>query len=236
MKKILTTLLGVIITIVFSAQPTNDNTLKFLGHPVDGSKSKMEEHLISKGFTYNSDYDSYSGIFNGKNVNVFISTNNNNVDRIYVAFNKLKNEADIINEYNTLLRQFKRNEKYIYLSENLEIPTDEDISFELSVHNKTYEASFYLKPQLDTLAIVEEFTSLCSEEQLEKIMSIDFTNLDTFDFSENADILQILLAITQKSMEYLKGCVWFRIHKQYGRYHIGLYYDNLNNRPNGEDL
>lgn len=236
MKKLLTTILGIIITLALFAQSTNDNTLKFLGHPVDGSKSEMEKHLISRGFTYDSDYDSYRGIFNGKNVNVLISTNKDNVDRVYVAFNKQRNEADIINEYNTLLRQFKRNEKYTSLSENLEIPTDEDISFEMSVHNKTYQATFYQKPQLDTLAIVEEFTSLCSEEQIEKIMSIDFSNLDTFDFSENADILQIILAITKKTMEYITGCVWFTIHEVYGTYQIGLYYDNLNNRPNGEDL
>ena len=236
MKKLLTTLLMIIITTALSAQSTNDNTLKFLGHPVDGSKSDMEKHLISRGFTYDSDYDGYRGRFNGKNATVYISTNNNNVDRVYVAFNKQRNEADIINEYNTLLRQFKRNEKYTFLSENLEIPTDEDISFEMSVHNKTYEASFYLKPQLDTLAFVEEIVSLCTEEQIEKIESIDFSNLETFDFSENEDILPIIFATTMKCMRHINGCVWFTIHEIYGTYQIGLYYDNLKNRPNGEDL
>ena len=30
--------------------------------------------------------------------------------------------------------------------------------------------------------------------------------------------------------------VWFMIHERYGRYQIGLYYDNLHNQAHGEDL
>lgn len=32
------------------------------------------------------------------------------------------------------------------------------------------------------------------------------------------------------------GEVWFMIHERYGRYQIGLYYDNLYNQAHGEDL
>lgn len=32
------------------------------------------------------------------------------------------------------------------------------------------------------------------------------------------------------------GDVWFMIHERYGRYQIGLYYDNLHNQAHGEDL
>ena len=32
------------------------------------------------------------------------------------------------------------------------------------------------------------------------------------------------------------GDVWFMIHENYGCYNLGLYYDNLHNRANGEDL
>ena len=32
------------------------------------------------------------------------------------------------------------------------------------------------------------------------------------------------------------GVVWFCISEQHGKYCIMLYYDNLLNRPNGEDL
>lgn len=33
-----------------------------------------------------------------------------------------------------------------------------------------------------------------------------------------------------------KGCVWFRLFNERGYFYIGLFYDNLNNAPNGEDL
>lgn len=32
------------------------------------------------------------------------------------------------------------------------------------------------------------------------------------------------------------GEVWFMIHEHYGKYQIGLYYDNLHNQAHGEDL
>ena len=49
---------------------------KFLGIPVDGYKTEMQKKLIGKGFTYNSLYDFYEGEFNGRDVNVYVVTNN----------------------------------------------------------------------------------------------------------------------------------------------------------------
>ena len=49
---------------------------KFLGIPVDGDKSEMMEKLKSKGFTQGPyAEDVLRGGFNGKEVDVFISTN-----------------------------------------------------------------------------------------------------------------------------------------------------------------
>lgn len=223
MKRIFATLFLVITTITILAQSANDNTLKFLGHPVDGSKSQMEKHLRSKGFTYNSYSDCYKGKFNGKLVDVYISTNNGNVDRVYVAFPTQRSESDIINEYNILLGQFKNNDKYLELKENPQIPEDENLSYEMSVNNKRYEASYYYVPQIDTLAMQKEFheelTRRYTPEQLEELTEID-----------------VLKFVFEKLEDMLTGSVWFTIHEIYGKYQIGLYYDNLNNRPNGEDL
>lgn len=222
MKRLLTTLFLVVTTITIFAQSANDNTLKFLGHPVDGSKAKMAAHLKKRGFTYNEYLDCHKGKFNGKQVEVFISTTNDKIDRIYVSFPKTS-ESDIRYEYNNLISQFNKNEKYMFLYENKEIPEKEDISYEMSVNNKRYEASFYLKPQIDTLAyqqqIKEEITAKYTEEELKEL--------------SEADIMSFLL---NKILDTLTGNVWFTIHETYGRYNIGLYYDNLKNRPNGEDL
>ena len=32
------------------------------------------------------------------------------------------------------------------------------------------------------------------------------------------------------------GCVWYMINKSYGQFQILLFYDNLHNQANGEDL
>ena len=52
---------------------------------------------------------------------------------------------------------------------------------------------------------------------------------------EQHDLNMQLLAITFEKL--CTGTVWFTIFRQgYDEYYIGLYYDNLNNRPKGEDL
>ena len=42
--------------------------------------------------------------------------------------------------------------------------------------------------------------------------------------------------VAQKIIEMMDGQVWFRIASYYGEYYLTIYYDNLSNRPNGEDL
>ena len=47
----------------------------------------------------------------------------------------------------------------------------------------------------------------------------------------------LLLAAFMDGLRSLAdGDVWFMIHERYGRYQIGLYYDNLHNQAHGEDL
>lgn len=236
MKKIFATFFLVITTITVFSQSANENTLKFLGHPVDGSKSKMEAHLRSKGFTYDSYSESFKGKFNGKQVDVYISTNNGNVDRVYVSFPTTRNVSSIINEYNILLGQFKNNDKYLELQENREIPEDENLSYQMSVNNKSYGASFYYKAEKDILAMQEEFLSEFSEEEIELLKTMDLKNLNFTTEKEKELFRRLAFFVGRNATKDLTGSVWFMIHESYGKYNIGLYYDNLNNRPNGEDL
>lgn len=85
--------------------------IKFLGIPIDGSKEQFVQKLKAKDFTYSSLYESYKGQFNGKPVDVYIHTNHNLVDRVYVAF-PYSTEEGIRTEFNRLLNQFKDNGKY----------------------------------------------------------------------------------------------------------------------------
>ena len=247
----------------FSAIGQNEGALKFLGIPIDGTKEQFSSHLRAKGFTYSSLSEGYKGQFNGKDVEVFIHTNHNLVDRVYVSFPST-NEDGIRSEYNRLLFQFKRNEKYMDLGLNEEVPEDEDISYEISVHNKRYQASFsYYDPDRDEIAfiddfvdelkdfypkdqyaalkqLVKEFSELPAEERkglLDKLTE----KMQEIELAQKADVdpersFRFLTAFVNAIHSLEDGEVWFMIHENYGRYNIGLYYDNLHNQAHGEDL
>ena len=57
MKKII---LMMLLLVSVSANAQKDVT-KFLGIPVDGSKTEMKKKLIEKGFTYNALRDNFEG-------------------------------------------------------------------------------------------------------------------------------------------------------------------------------
>lgn len=239
--------------------------LKFLGIPVDGTEYQFASELKSKGFSYNSISGSYKGQFNGKNVDVYIHTNHNLVDRIYVAFPKTS-EDDIKIEFNTLLSQFNDTGKYIDLNLNNAIPEGEDISYELAVSSKRYQAGFsYFNPDRDPVAfansVIDSVSEFFTEDQLAELKEYcnnvtDFSDPNLKDIytslmaqndapktNQNSDseidekrTLRLLLSFMDGMKSLADGEVWFMIHEDYGRYHIGLYYDNLHNIAHGEDL
>lgn len=187
MKKLLCAMALLVCSMVMYAQ--NDVT-KFLGIPVDGSKKDMIQKLEAKGFQYNRTLDCLVGEFNGQDVALRVVTNNNKVWRIMVIDVNDTNEENIRIRFNTLLNQFVGNSKYIAADYNTSIPDDEDISYEMQVHSKRYEANFC---QLST--------------------------------GGNA------------TDDYSKRHVWFIIvSPTFGQYCIALYYDNICNQANGEDL
>lgn len=54
MKRLIIILLTLFASIAVSAQTNSDNSLKFMGIPVDGSKTQVIQKLKEKGFVYNS--------------------------------------------------------------------------------------------------------------------------------------------------------------------------------------
>lgn len=140
MNKIITTIIIVLFSAVAYAQK---DVTKFLGIPVDGTKTEMKQQLIAKGFKPVAGQEYLKGEFNGNDVRIYIGTNNNKVYRIMVCDENLLNEADIIIRFNNLISQFEKNERYFTITENERIKTDEDISYEMNINNKRYEAAFY---------------------------------------------------------------------------------------------
>lgn len=153
MKKLLS--IAVLLFTSLSLFAQSDVT-KFLGIPVDGFKPDMIRALKEKGFVSSiTDKDILEGEFNGTQVNVYTATNNNKVYRIMVCDAKTMGETDIKIRFNRLCDQFSNNKNYIELDEDgQKIPDDENIRYEISVHDKRYEAIFYQVPNTtDTLAL-----------------------------------------------------------------------------------
>ena len=180
MKRFLVTFLFVLMTIVAIAQESN--TIKFLGIPVDGTEKEMISKLQAKGYEYDASLDALFGEFNGTDVFILVQTVNNKVWRIGICdANENIDEANVKARYNNLFKQLSNNGKYeVHVGNTLE--EKEDISYEMSVHKKRYEAVFYLK---------------------------------------------------DKSIH---GRVWYMIQEKYGKYGIIMYYENLDNEANGDDL
>ena len=143
MKKILFMVFLAVLTFGVNAQ------VNFMGIPVDGSATEMIQKLKDKGFRetigkYENEGKQFpvlEGSFNGSNVALYVATNHGKVYRIMVFCRNGYDEASIITQFNVLFNQFFNNKKYIHI-DGEEIPSDEDVSYEMSIHNKIYQAVF----------------------------------------------------------------------------------------------
>lgn len=226
MKKIVSLLMTVIIALCANAQK---DVTKFLGIPVDGSKSEMIKALKKKGFKSIAENNKMKGKFNGTDVLLEICENKNKVCRIIVysatAYNDI---ADVRTRFNNLCHQFLSKDTYLYGSadyvfpeyDDIAIPQNEDIRYEMQVNGKQYAAAFYQLPA--------PRDSLLKDIEPLKNVSVTITNKE----GDKIDIYSICKLITL----YSKCLVWFTIKEYCGNYFIAMCYDNEYNRANGEDL
>ena len=142
MKKILSLAFLLMLSLSVFAQR---QVTKFLGIPVDGSRTAMIQKLKDKGFTYNSDIDVLEGQFNGKDVWIRVQTNNNKVWRIVVAYKDSYDKGQIKAQYNSLINQFANNPRYKVLDAK-ELTDEDDIYREVSINKKQYQATFRQLP------------------------------------------------------------------------------------------
>ena len=228
MKKLIFSLLATLLTLSLYAQ--NDVTT-FLGIPVDGFKSEMRQKLIAKGFTPKKvgTNEYLEGEFNGTDVHIYIATNNNKVYRIMVCDANTQDEANIKIRFNKLVNQFENNKRYTALDQYT-ISDTEDISYEMLVHKKNFDALFYQNPDMekvDTLALQNKI-----REQLLKKYKPEQLENPTEEMNQEAQAIAMSIGMDM----IFKKPVWFRICESYGEYYITMYYDNEYNHANGEDL
>ena len=142
MKKII----GLFFAVLFSAGLyAQEDVIKFLGIPVDGTKQEMIQKLKSKGFTYNQRLDALEGEFNGEQVSIQVQTRNNKVHRLVLEDKTSRSEGQIKIRFNRLVGQFENNSKYTPYKESQTISEAENISHQIIVNDKQYEAVFLPK-------------------------------------------------------------------------------------------
>lgn len=118
------------------------DVVRFLDIPVDGSKAAMVAKLKAKGFK-SSLVGDLEGQFNGRKVWLSIVTNKDKVYRIVVQDAVSLDEGEIRIRFNQLCNQFGKNSKYVGDADAYKIPEGEDISFQMTVKGKRYEAVFW---------------------------------------------------------------------------------------------
>ena len=162
MRKFLTLLAMIDISASVLAQK---EVTKFMGIPVDGSPSEMIKKLKAKGFTTDEDFmqaiklggfdwdgpEWLIGRFNGERVRVSLDVEQNKVWRIYLSDKDNRDETQIKIRFNTLVRQFENNDKYVTYFDEQTIADDEDISYQMTVNNKRYDAYFLQKGEDGTV-------------------------------------------------------------------------------------
>ncbi|MCI6900400.1 MAG: hypothetical protein MR827_01005 [Bacteroidales bacterium] len=161
MRKFLTLLAMIAISASVFAQK---EVTKFMGIPVDGSPTEMVKKLKAKGFKTDEkfmqpikqgliDWDGpevLTGRFNGEKVLLGLLVEQNKVWRICISDKNTRDETQIKIRFNTLVRQFENNDKYVYFYEQT-IADDEDISYQMTVNKKQYEAIFAQKGEDGTV-------------------------------------------------------------------------------------
>lgn len=208
-----------------------EDVTTFLGIPIDGTKSAMRQKLINKGFTPTkvAGEDYLEGEFNGTDVELHIVTNNNKVYRIFLLDKYGLNESEIKIRFNKLVNQFKNNDRYSDQNGFSEvIPDDERIFYEMTVNKKIYEEYFIQK--------VKEFDEKSIEDLVNEQLRKEFSESELQNPSEEILNRKFTLTFMHKLDIATKKVVWFRILESYGKYYIGMYYDNVYNQANGEDL
>ena len=219
------------MTISFASFAQNKDVTTFLGIPVDGTVSSMKQKLVSTGFVPKKfgDEEYLEGEFNGCNVNVYIRTNNNKVYRIMLADNFTVDEAQIKIRFNNLVSQFENNKRYFSL-DKYTLSDEEDISYEMTVHNKNYEAAFYQVPDM------EKTYTLALQEKVRNELLSKYTEAELKNPSEEItkEIANTTIKIGTELM--LMKPVWFKIVRVNGEYYICMFYDNIYNQADGENL
>ena len=146
-----------------------------------------------------------------------------------VADNFTVDEAQIKIRFNNLVSQFVNNKRYFPL-DKYTLSDEENISYEMTVNKKNYDAYFYQVPDM------EKADTLALQEKVRNELLSKYTAAELINPSEEIkkEIKNTAIKIGTELM--LMKPVWFKIVRVNGEYFICIFYDNEYNRSHGEDL
>lgn len=208
----------------------NDIT-QFLGIPIDGSKSELMGKIKKKGFkkTKFADGTVLTGRFNDSDVNIDVATNNDKAYRVIVWDVNPSDKRMIRIQYNNLCYQFQNSNKYLS-QKDWTIPDNEDISYEMKVNGKSYQAVFFQWPTEIGDSIIHNQT--VADITLRTLSG----ELSTLSEEELHNEIEKVYLEKLSSLSSNKR-VWFTIlEKEDDQYVIVMYYENVYNLNNGKDL
>ena len=140
MKRIAFLFCMLVLSVALYAQ---QEVTKFMGIPVDGTKSEMIAKLKAKGFTWYPAKDCLTGLFNGRKVTLYIYVNGDKVWRVAVLYADEMDNINTINTYNHLLSLFENNGKYYSQRDNQAIEEGTDLHYEIEINKKQIQNTFY---------------------------------------------------------------------------------------------
>ena len=213
-----------LIPIILSTTPflnRQKEITKFLGIPVDGTRSEMIKKLKKKGFSATPTFGDFvlEGKFKGNDVYLYMFDYKDKVFSVYVRDKKPISEADIKERYHSICRKFKYSSHYISIL-NFKIPCGENLSYEMQENKKKYSATFYQAiSKIDIDKVKEETKSIISKttKQIENLEEID------------KECENFILGYALDSLE--KKSVKVRIVELDEEYYITISFDNRYNMP-----
>ncbi len=191
----------------------DETALKFVGVPIGGTKEHMTDALKAKGFNYSYLYECLTGIFNGENVKVYLSTNHDVVDKIRVEYPPYSG-SEIRVKYDVLRSRFNRNAKYLCVN-----PIDEAAAGGEYNNDAIY---FYLHPSVNSRVWLENFKQEYQKRYKKPLQNLSYEEME-----------EVLFCLPMKVAEAVSGVVCLSITPHS---HINIDYINFKNRPRGEDL
>ena len=203
-----------------------EETIRFLGIPVDGPKSEMIRKLQAKGYEYVSEEDFFMGFYMGDPVYLFLQVVNEKVSRVIVYDIEQRTEEEIKYRFNSIYGRFASNRRYERLGKKNRILSPEDkLAYEMKRHKYVHKAVFK-QVRVDEADAEIAKTSAPAVG----VRPVDMEQIKG-DYRERRRRMhaRAIGYVNRHTTESYKSQVWFVISERFGKFGVVMLYDNVLN-------